>query len=603
MKTNAQTEREKSDGFEELAKITLQGRQKRESDGIVRALATLMRRASEGSGSVSLKGLSIAPEDAARITELPEFFALDGDVLRLPRYANHAREVHSFFERHALCERRLFGDLEIQSALNSILPYAAERNQKGETIFENSHQRLAIAGLVDCRVGILTGGPGTGKTTTAAALLALLKRLSPGLESAQVIVTAPTGKAACRIAESIGNSISHLDGLSQDEQDFLRGIRAVTIHRALEWGPIPPEAGGPFQRGPSRPLEARFIIVDEASMVDLALMRSLVLAMHPDASLILLGDSDQLESVEVGGLLLELVQRAACASLSEQQRECLATRLGTNPETVNAQFRTGLPPRKSGLNRPLPGLAFGLQHSRRAMHAPWILKLADAVRPLSNAGYAAMKTCIEQNPERLSFIKDPSRSEIRGFLELRWQKWLKTSRSWQGLASSTPEQQREALELSRGFQLLCSTNAQVDEANLWGIRALAHGVQIKATEIPHGCPILIQKNSHALGLTNGDVGIALAQPGQALASVAIFDSPGGIPRIFPIAQLPGFSPAFGLTIHKSQGSEWREVAIELPEKSAAEMLTRNLLYTAITRASSTVHLLGSEEVLKTLVPD
>jgi exodeoxyribonuclease V alpha subunit len=112
---------------------------------------------------------------------------------------------------------------------------------------------------------------------------------------------------------------------------------------------------------------------------------------------------------------------------------------------------------------------------------------------------------------------------------------------------------------------------------------------------------LIEKNSHALGLTNGDVGIALGKPGDLLASLGLFQSAGAGPVLFPLASLPTFSPAFGLTIHKSQGSEWDTVAIELPSAGVSGLLTRNLLYTALTRASRSVHLLGDPAVLETLL--
>jgi exodeoxyribonuclease V alpha subunit len=119
-----------------------------------------------------------------------------------------------------------------------------------------------------------------------------------------------------------------------------------------------------------------------------------------------------------------------------------------------------------------------------------------------------------------------------------------------------------------------------------------------AGNIPHGCPIIVQANSHALGLTNGDVGIALGAISGRAATVALFPSPGGSPRIVPLAQLPEYRPAFALTIHKSQGSEWNHVAIEMPAQAEAALLTRNLLYTAITRSSGKIELLGQEKVLR-----
>jgi exodeoxyribonuclease V alpha subunit len=237
------------------------------------------------------------------------------------------------------------------------------------------------------------------------------------------------------------------------------------------------------------------------------------------------------------------------------------------------------------------------------MHAPWILDLAEAVRPASNRSYAVMRACIEGNAGHLSFLKDASRKAFRDFLEVRWKPWVEASKSWFGLDEAELEQQRAALCWLRRFQLLCSDNAQVERANGWGMQFLANGEAMRGNAVPHGCPVLIQKNSPALALTNGDLGIAVALPGERIASMVGFDSGEGSARWFPMARLPAYSPAFGLTIHKSQGSEWEEVAIELPDAASGEMLTRNLLYTAVTRASRNAHLIGAEEGLKRLIPE
>ena len=584
---------QESAGFQELARITLQPVSPPVSHGIQEALALLLHAASIGNGSVPFAATRLTPADLDRIETLPQFFHRSTDRLSLPRYAQYESEVLEFFATRLPAVR--LEDTAVADALNAILPADQIHDANGTLLFDNAQQRLAIAGLVDSRIGILTGGPGTGKTTTAAALLAVLRRLHPGLESAQVLVAAPTGKAACRIGESIRNSIPHLQSLSSTETGFLRSITARTLHRALEWSPAAPEDGGPFKRNAGNPLEARVILVDEASMVDLQLMRALIQAMPSNAALFLLGDSDQLESVEVGGVLLQLVARSVPAPAEFRAR--LASRLGTDSVTEEM-----LGDQKPGPDiRPLPGLAYRLQQSRRAMHAPWILQLAALVRPSSSAPIESVLDCLQQHPGKLQFVENPSDSKKSRFLQEHWRAWLEAVPVWRTLAEGSEPEQLAALDHLRRFQFLCSTNAQVDRANRLGIHALAPGFRIGPSAVPHGCPILIEKNSHALGLTNGDVGIALGKPGDLLASLGLFQSAGAGPVLFPLASLPTFSPAFGLTIHKSQGSEWDTVAIELPSAGVSGLLTRNLLYTALTRASRSVHLLGDPAVLETLL--
>jgi exodeoxyribonuclease V alpha subunit len=169
----------------------------------------------------------------------------------------------------------------------------------------------------------------------------------------------------------------------------------------------------------------------------------------------------------------------------------------------------------------------------------------------------------------------------------------------------TEAELNEPLQLLSDFQLLCSTNLQVDRANAEGVAILTDPTHKRTaasvSALPHGCPIIIQTNSHTLGLTNGDVGVAIGPAPGSAATVAIFSSPGEAPRLIPLPQLPLHRPAFGLTIHKSQGSEWGRIAIELPSKSESAVLSKNLLYTAITRSSRHIDILGPEDVLEAVL--
>jgi exodeoxyribonuclease V alpha subunit len=593
----------KTDDFVDLARITflthLPAGAPEPSPSHIQLLAKLLCAAASGRGALELGKLNLSPQEIAALASYPHIFSLEHGLVLLPRYASHAAKVRAFFEANIHADGGRFDSHSVRRALDAVLPRQAITDASGRVIFDNAHQRLAIAALLDARVGVLTGGPGTGKTATAAALLAIRKRLDPGLLAEQVLVTAPTGKAACRIAESILNSIGHLETLSAEETDFLQAIRSLTLHKALEWSRIPPERGGPFRRNTERPLEARLVLVDEASMVDLSLMHALVRALPQDASLLLLGDSDQLESVEVGGILAELVQRARHAPLPAIATRRIGERLGLTETEVHSEFEGGLPPAPKSPYAPLPGLVFGLQYSRRAMKAQWVLDLAGLVRPGARTDFEEIKACFARHPDTLVWHQKTSPQTRAEHLHKHWLEWSRQSRDWTNFSEQTPaEQLAKPLEKLARFQLLCSTNAQVDRANAEGIRLLAPERGVGAGNVPHGCPIIIQANDRTLGLTNGDVGVALGSAFGAPASVVLFPSPGDRPRLVALAQLPEYRPAFALTIHKSQGSEWSHIAIELPAQSEAALLTRNLLYTAITRSSGKIDLIGSENVLR-----
>ncbi|MEY5026911.1 MAG: exodeoxyribonuclease alpha subunit [Verrucomicrobiota bacterium] len=587
----------RSEGFLELAALLCPPES---SADLCPLLADLLRAASSGRGAIALPPLS--PDLLARLKALPHLFHLEDNLLQLPRYATSRNRVRDFFARRGLCPRIPLAEPDaIASALDHLLP--PERfPASGPVLFDNAHQRLAIAALVDAPVGVLTGGPGTGKTTAAAVLLALRKRLQPGLEPRHVLLTAPTGKAACRMAQALANSVSHLPQLHPEERVFLQSLRPLTLHRALEWKGIPAEEGGPFLRRAAHPLDATLVLVDEASMVDLTLFDALIDALPSSASLLLLGDSDQLESVEVGGILSELVARASHAPLPPPLALTLSQRLRLPDSTLHAHFESGLPTARPSSKTPLPGLVFGLHYSRRAMHAPWILQLADAFRPGAPRAIANVHAVLasQTSNSALQWHSEAIDSRRASLCALQWQRWAERAAAWTDFRpDSPPEALQAALDALLEFQLLCSTNAQVDTANAEGLAAL--GSPLSTSRLPpHGCPLLIESNSRNLDLSNGDVGIALGKNYGGPSTLALFGSTQGSPRLIPLAELPAYRPAFALTIHKSQGSEWNHVAIQLPPDHACALLSRNLLYTAITRSKQRLDLFGSALALEAL---
>ena len=328
------------------------------------ALARLFEAASRGLGHLG------AAELAGPAGALPEHLIGTIDQrFMLPRQAAAWRQVRRFYTQRHHQRLELADDATIRAGLDAILPHRPDPSG-----IDNAHQRLAVAGLVDAACGVLTGGPGTGKTATAATLVALRSLLDPDLDAGAVLLAAPTGKAANRLRQSLIAAAGHLH-LNPAQQALLDDLHPVTLHRALGWSPIPPERGGPFRHHAAHLLPQRLIIVDEASMADVELMAALSAAVAPDSALILLGDRDQLESVEAGGVLAEMVLRGASGQLTPAAAATLTRRCDHDARTWREALDDG------HQHQALPGLAYGLGHSWRARSAPWILELAALVRP------------------------------------------------------------------------------------------------------------------------------------------------------------------------------------------------------------------------------
>jgi exodeoxyribonuclease V alpha subunit len=418
---------------------------------------------------------------------------------------------------------------------------------------ERDEQRDAARTAATRQLCVISGGPGTGKTSTVVKILALLAelRVQAGQRPPRVLLLAPTGKAAMRLTEAIRRAKS---GLACDE-----AVRAAipeeasTIHRAL--GSVG-GSGTRFRHHHEHPLRADVVLVDEASMVDLALMSRLVDAVPVDARLILLGDKDQLASVEAGAVLGEL-----CGPAGEHT---------------------------AGPGAALEASIVQLTRSYRYGAGSGIEALASAI----NAGDAASATEILTDPRFADVARrDPSPdSALSGELAADA---LAGGRSY-----LAPDDARARLLALEGFRVLCAhrqgphgvTNANAEiEALLADERLIDR--RVGPTYV--GRPIMITRNDYQLHLFNGDVGTIVTRDGKQLA---FFVAPDGEERLFSPARLPPHETVFAMTIHKSQGSEFDRVAVLLGERSSP-LLTRELLYTAVTRARRQVTLYATEAVL------
>ncbi|MEC7947120.1 MAG: exodeoxyribonuclease V subunit alpha [Myxococcota bacterium] len=440
-------------------------------------------------------------------------------------------------------------------------------------------QRTAAQLAVLRRFCVVSGGPGTGKTSTVVKMLALLmeQALHAGRTPPVVMLLAPTGKAAARLTESIRSATAGLD--VRDDVRMLIPDEAQTIHRALG---VVGGATARFRRDRERPLAADLVLVDEASMVDLALMTRLEAAVPPRARLVLLGDKDQLASVDAGSVLGDV---------------CNAGRPWRHSRALAASLRAA-----SGDAIPVgpdspDGPAFGdaivhLRHSYRFGATSGIAALASAI----NAGAAA---------EALSVLADPVRTDVcladpiptAGLGAVLRDRILETFRAV--VEARDPTSKLKAFDAFRVLAVHRKGTTGVDGLNRSIEQALLRAGLLEAGgEWYAHRPLMVTENDYQLGLFNGDVGMVLDEPGEARA--AVFVTSAGMVRRVPPTRLPPHQTVFAMTVHKSQGSEFEEVALVLPSRPSPVM-TRELVYTAVTRARQVARIFGDPAVLETAI--
>ena len=468
-------------------------------------------------------------------------------------------------------------------------------------------QKTACAVALRARLSVITGGPGTGKTYTAARLLALLLALHEGDSPLRVALAAPTGKAAARLKQSIDNALTTLqeqvpEGSGLDLNTLIARMGpARTLHSLLGARPDTRQ----FRHHAANPLDVDVLIVDEASMVHLEMMDALLQALPATSRLVLLGDKDQLASVEAGAVLGDLCQDAAQGLYSASTAQFVQAVTG---QALPGQY----------LAHTAPALAqqtVMLRESRRFKGAIGQLALA-----VNRGDAAAAHTCLDgpNNADsvgaasgREGLAGDLSRSETAPTAQLSALLALQPSGpqavcdlalgaqgkpsyvDYLGLLQSGPAGQGAqehaswvsgVLQAFERFRILCAVH-QGD----WGTTALNAAVQKALADAgwlqPQGewfagRPVMVTRNDAQLGVFNGDVGVVLPNP-QGMLKVWFAD--GEQLRSVSVSRLAHAETAFVMTVHKSQGSEFAHTALVLPP-GAADVLSRELVYTGITRA-------------------
>lgn len=421
---------------------------------------------------------------------------------------------------------------------------------------DNEEQKNAARTAVLRHVCIISGGPGTGKTFTCVKLLALLLEQNPHLS---IALAAPTGKAAARLQDTLRQA----KPLLKCQPTIRTAIpqEATTVHRLLGSLPDSPH----FRSHADNLLPYQVVVVDEASMIDLALMTKLAQAIPLVARWILLGDKDQLASVEAGTVLGDLCVAGQRSDIS------------------------------SSSPHPLQESLVLLQKNYRFDQESGIGKLAQAVK--QGQGEQALQILkSEQYPE-------VNWHHLRTFEALP--ALLTDSLMEKFAAYFTPQSPEQALPQLNKFGML-----SVLRHGPYGVNSINRQIEQKLSEtgwLPagysghyHGQPIMITRNDYTLKLFNGDIGMILRNPANHSELQAFFLSPEGQVRTFWPHRLPEHETAYAMTIHKSQGSEFDEVLILFPDQPSP-LLTRELIYTAITRARCRVSVWGNEPIFKRAV--
>ena len=441
--------------------------------------------------------------------------------------------------------------------------------QEGETDW----QKVSAYVSVTKRFCVISGGPGTGKSTLIAKILALILEQA-GDRKMRIALAAPTGKAAARLQEAVQKGKEMLPA----EDDFKEAIitEASTIHRLL--GTV---AGSPyFRHNAENPLPFEVVVIDEASMVDLALLCKLVQAVPADARLILLGDRDQLASVEAGAVLGDICNTGHVHGFSgefcKKFEEITGDRIDTMPE--------------SGNEPEIRDCVVQLEKSYRFGKDSGIGALSRAVN--RGDGDIAMSLLRNGEHDDIKWKVLPPPDVLERALRERviecYKPYLKA------------EDPLEIYHLFERFRIMCALRKGpfgVSAINLLVERVLKKEKLINP-DMPlyRGRPVLITRNDYNLELFNGDIGIILPDPESNNELRAFFMSSNRTLRKFLPARLPEHETVYAMTVHKSQGSEFDSVLLILPERHSP-VLTRELIYTGITRARQDVEVWGTDSVL------
>ncbi len=520
----------------------------------------------------------MVPEASAWIEKLSASPAIGRPGAFKPLILDEAKRL--YLHRYWQYETNLAADLKQRA--NTLTPFNPKLFGDGLVRFFPGAKREVIDGqmvaaFASLRTGlcVISGGPGTGKTRTVVVLLALMLEQRPQL---RIALAAPTGKAAARLQESVKVTKASLDCAA--EVKAMLPEEASTIHRLL--GPIPDSAY--FQHDTDHPLPFDVVVVDEASMVDLALMAKLLSALPAQARLVLLGDRNQLASVEAGSVLADICAGKEHHGFSQQFCDDFQQMTGAAMPPVPLQNSIG---RRADC-------IVELRQNYRFGNDSGIYRLSQAVND-ADASRALDVLAASRGSSDLSSRPLPAPDGLKEQLQPIVLEGFTPS-----LRARNPA---DALALLGRFRILSPLRS--GPYGVENLNALVEEILLEAGLLrgrgafPAGRAVLVTRNDYNLKLFNGDIG--LIQPDLATSQMRVwFPAAGGGTRSFLPLRLPEHESAYALTVHKSQGSEFERVLLILP-KEDSRVLTRELVYTGLTRASAHVELWADEPILRAAI--
>lgn len=474
---------------------------------------------------------------------------IDGSSLYLHRYHQAETLVADFIKKRQKGELHDLPLSAFTAALQKFFP-GADRQRP-------DWQQVAAMAAISRKFTVISGGPGTGKTTTVAKILAIYQELYQG-QGRVIRLAAPTGKAAARLQESIQEAKVRLP-VSEERRDELPH-ETVTIHRLLGL------FGGRPRYSRQQPLNADLVVIDEASMVDLPLMAQLMDALPEECSLVLLGDHYQLSSVQPGAVLGDICSRGEGFTDQFQQ---LANDMGVQ---------------------------LGSLASRENSLADSIITLRDSYRFDENSGIRRLSEAVNggQGEEALAILADESCPDVKiDDYGASCENLVETALYPIFASFTNARRQGEHFDSLGKLGVLCAHrqgSSGMERINelLVKLGARAGGA---AKPLYPGLPIMIASNNYELELYNGDTGVISQENGRFYACFPAYQ---GVHRVLA-RRLPPYNPAYAMTVHKSQGSEFERVVVVLPAQPS-RVLGRELLYTALTRARQSVEIWGKREI-------
>lgn len=504
--------------------------------------------------------------------DLGQPLVLENGRLYLRRFWRDERSIAALVGQRTAAQR----DVD-PAQIKTLLDRLFERDP-GNT--ELDWQKIACAVAARSTISIITGGPGTGKTYTVARLLALVHALAPDPGRVRFALAAPSGKAAVRLKQSIDHALQDLTDVAGGDID-VAGLMASlptarTLHSLLGANPTTRTV----RHNENNLLEVDVLVVDEASMVHLEMMADLLEALPPTAMLVLLGDKDQLSSVEAGAILGDLCEGAQRGQFAQATADYVWNACG---ERLPKEMVTG--------GTPLAQCTIMLRKSRRFGGA--IGQLALAV----NADHAEAAQAILRQDDS-DAVKWRERARLGDILDLAlagrpgaeggYAPFLKLAKAGPEVPGESGHTSwvKSVLTAFDTFRVLCAVRQ-----GEWGVEgvngAIEHGLVqegliVRSGEWYVGRPVMVTQNDYGVGVFNGDVGVALPDVSGEGRLRVYFQSGERVSSVLP-TRLPHIETAYAMTVHKVQGSEFAHTALVLPAKSNA-IVVRELLYTGITRS-------------------